>query len=286
MSDPGALRIGFLGAGRVGCGLAKAFCDAGLNVAAAASRSRASARRLAGFAPGCAVAQAAELAAACDLIFVTVPDEAIADAAGTLRCGPEHSVVHCSGATEVSALSSAARAGAATGGFHPLQAFTEAEAAAASLPGCTVTIEAEGGLREKLGTIAASIGCRVNSLPPGKRALYHATAGYGSQFLNVLLHEIAEAWGEWGASEEDVIAAVLPMMRGTLDSIGAAGIAGGMPGPVSRGDVETVRKHVASMESEALAFYRAHCLRTVTLAERAGRIDAETAARLRAVLAG
>ena len=282
MTDLNALRIGFIGAGRVGCGLAKAFGDAGCRVIAVASRSRDSAERLSGFAEGCVPMTAQAVADACDLVFVTTPDGDIETATGSVTWREGQSAIHCSGVTEVSALAAAERDGAWIGGFHPMQSFTDPLAAAASLRGCTVTIEAEPRLNETLEALAEALGCPVNRLPPGKRALYHATAGYGSQFINVLLAEIATAWRGWGASDEDVVRAILPMIRGTLASIESAGIAGGMPGPVSRGDVATIEKHVAAIEDEdALAFYIAHCQRSVTLAKQAGRIDDATVEKLK-----
>lgn len=288
MSDPRALRIGFVGAGRVGKALAKAFGDAGFDVAATASRTRASAEALAELAPGSrAMASGQEVAEASDLVFLTCPDGAIAEVAASIRWPADRMAVHCSGATEVAALAAAEQAGAAIGGFHPMQSFTDPVAAARSLPGCTITVEAAGQLDRQLVALAEALGCRVNRLPPGKRALYHASAGYGSQFLNVLVAETAEIWAGWGASEEDVVRALLPMVRGTLASIESAGVAEGMPGPVSRGDLETVAGHVRALGmagDDRLRFYTHHCLRSVDLARRAGRIDETTAARFREIL--
>jgi predicted short-subunit dehydrogenase-like oxidoreductase (DUF2520 family) len=94
-------------------------------------------------------------------------------------------------------------------------------------------------------------------------------------------------WASWGASEEATVRALLPLARGTLDAIEAAGIARGMPGPVSRGDVDTVAKHMAAMTElgdPVLASYRLLCARTLPLALARGGIDAATAQRLRGIL--
>ena len=276
------MAIGFIGAGRVAQGLAPALDRAGYRVAAVASRTAKAADHLAAQLSECEAVSAQEAVNRCDLVFLTVPDDAIAPVAAGLEWRAGQSVVHCSGATEVGALDPAAVKGASIGGFHPLQSFSEKT----PLAGCTVTVEAAPPLSDMLETIVSALGCRLNRLPPGKRALYHASAGYGSQFVNVLLAEIAEVWDEWGASEEDVLAAILPMMRTTLDAAGKGGIAQTMPGPVSRGDIGSIRAHLAAFVDmpEAGSFYRAHCMRSVELAERAGRIDAPTADDLRALL--
>ena len=80
---------------------------------------------------------------------------------------------------------------------------------------------------------------------------------------------------------------MLPMARGTLASIKSAGIAHGMPGPVSRGDVGSVEKHVAALAAlseHSLDFYRTLCASAIPLAVERGSINEDTARRLREVL--
>ncbi len=276
--------IGFIGAGRVARGLAPALHEAGYHVTAIANRSPVAANDLAMELPGCEAVAAQDVADHCDLVFLTVPDDSIALVAAGLRWRAGQAVVHCSGATEVSVLAPVAEIGGMTGGFHPLQGFSDRT----PLRGCTVTVEASGPLAQTLDTMVDALGCRLNRLPPGKRALYHASAGYGAGFVHVLLAEIATIWGSWGASEEDVLAAILPMTRTTLDTIGRGGIATTMPGPISRGDIGSIRAHLTALtampEAEAEAFYRAHSLRSTNIAESTGRIDAATATELRTML--
>jgi predicted short-subunit dehydrogenase-like oxidoreductase (DUF2520 family) len=280
-------RIGFIGAGRLGTALAWSFARSGRGVVAVASRSLVSAQRLAEGIAGCAVGDAQAVVDASDLVFVTAPDDALAPVTAALRWRRGVAAVHCSGASELAVLAPAADAGAEVGGFHPLQSFAETEAAIASLPGCTVTIEAEEPLRAALVELAGALGCHVNLLPPGARALYHAAAGYASQFVNVLLREASTAWQQWGASEEQTLRALLPLARGTLASIEKLGVARGMPGPASRGDVGSIEKHVAALgaiDGDMLRLYRELCARSVVLALERGGIDAATAAKLRAAL--
>ena len=121
------------------------------------------------------------------------------------------------------------------------------------------------------------------------RARYHAAAGYGSQFINVLFAEAARVFASWGMAEADTVRALLPMARGTLAAIEAAGIARGMPGPVSRGDTDTVGKHLAAFaelgDAQTVESYRLLCARTVELAIAGGGIDEATAERFRTRLA-
>lgn len=287
--DTNALRVGFIGAGRLGKALAWHCARQEVRVVAAASRLPAQAEELAARIPGCNVGSAQAVADACDLVFLTTRDGLIRPMADALRWRPGSGVVHCSGATDVSELAKALRDGAHIGGFHPLQTFGDPEAASHAIAGCTITIEASEPLDTTLIALAARLGCRVNRLPQGARALYHAAAGYPSQFINALLREASSMWKSWGATEEDAVQALLPMMRGTLSSIERAGVAGGMPGPVSRGDVGSVAKHLVALrafDEGAVTLYRELCNRTVSLALERGGIDEATALRFRRLLAG
>jgi predicted short-subunit dehydrogenase-like oxidoreductase (DUF2520 family) len=286
-----SLRIGLIGAGRLGSALARAIADSGLAIHALASRSEASGQRLAAVLPGGRLLDAQAVVEACDVVFLTPPDDALPLLAASLRWRPGIAAVHCSGASELSALAAAQRAGAAVGGFHPLQSFGAAQLDSAAprpgLAGCTVTIEAEPPLDALLQDLAARLGARVNRLPPGMRGRYHAAAGYASQFVNVLLREATDIWQSWGASEDDAVAALLPLVAGTIASVQRAGVAGGMPGPVSRGDAGTLRGHLqalAPLPPATLALYRTLCGRSVVLALESGAIDAATAAHIRSLL--
>ncbi len=282
-----ALSIGFIGTGRLGKALALSLMDRGLRVAAVGSLTLEESAPLAAAIPDCQNLTPQQVADCCELVFVTTVDGAIEATANALQWREGTGVVHCSGATEVSALAKAAQDGAQIGGFHPMQTFGDPEAARRSLPGCTITIEAELPLYDVLHQIATRLECRVNLLPPGMRGRYHAAAGYASQFINVILREASVIWQSWGANEDDAVAALLPLVAGTLASIEGAGLARGMPGPVSRGDVVSIEKHLESLSAlpaPLQQLYRDMCGRSIALGIEAGGVDAAKAATLHDML--
>jgi predicted short-subunit dehydrogenase-like oxidoreductase (DUF2520 family) len=282
------LRIGFIGAGRVAKGLAWGMAQSGQRIAAAASRRLSSAEQLAARIAGCrATANAQELADCCDLVFVTVPDDAIAAVAASLEWRKDVAVIHCSGATEVAALASAARAGAQIGGFHPLQLFADPEVALAGLPGCTIAIEAEVPLLSQLEQLAQGLRCRTIRLPPGCRARYHAAAHYAAGFVITLLNQAVELWQSFGIEREDTIRALLPLLRGTVASVERSGLAQGLAGTYSRGDIGTLEKHLAELARigpDALHLYCELALRSIPLGLERGGYDENRAEAMRVLL--
>src|SRR2546423_914180 len=92
--------LGFIGAGRAGTGLASGFARAGVNVVAIASRTSASAQKLAKRVRGARACAPQEVADRADIAFLTVPDDAIEGLASSLRWRKGAACVHCSGAAD------------------------------------------------------------------------------------------------------------------------------------------------------------------------------------------
>jgi predicted short-subunit dehydrogenase-like oxidoreductase (DUF2520 family) len=282
------LRVGFVGAGRVAKGLAWGMAQSGQRVVAAASRSLASAEQLTARISGCrALANAQDVVDASDLVFLTVPDDAIVAVAASLQWRSGVAAIHCSGASEVAALTAAARAGAQVGGFHPLQLFADPEVALAGLPGCTIAIEAEAPLSTQLDRLAQALRCRTIHLPPGCRARYHAAAHYAAGFVITLLNEAVGLWQSFGIEREETIRALLPLLRGTAASVERSGLARGLAGTYSRGDIGTMEKHLADlarMGPDALHLYCELALRSIPLGLERGGFDESRAEAMRVLL--
>lgn len=277
------LRIGLVGAGRVARALVIALERAGLPVVAVGSRQpeRLSPSR---YPQPCTPQQAVDQA---DLVLLTVADDAIAPVTAALRWRAGQAVVHCSGATEVAALDAAAQAGAHTGGFHPLQIFSDPEQAAQRLAGSTAAIEAGPALLPTLQALAAALGMPATVLPPGMRVRYHVAAGYAASFLLPVLQEAVALWASFGVDEADALQALLPLARGTLDAAQTRGLAGAVSGPIARGDLGTVQRHLGALETlgpSRTAFYRFLAVSQPALAQQAGRLDEDLRKRLEFLL--
>lgn len=248
-----SLKIGFIGAGNLGKGLALALTAASYRVTAVASRTYASAEELAGVIPGCrAVDRLQGLADQCDLVFLTTPDDAIGRVAGELRWSPGQGVVHCSGTGSLDLLLPAARLGAHCGSLHPFQtlsALTTPRQAVERFQGVTFAVEADGWLLGTLQGMAADLGGRNVWINPQDRALYHASGVMSCGYLVALLKAAAAIWESIGFSEEEGIRAVMSMARATLDGIATAGMGGAVTGPMARGDVSTLRKQLEALET-------------------------------------
>lgn len=292
-------RTAFIGLGRVAVVLAPALARVGVPIVALGSRRAEAALSLADTlvaaghtAPSVGDAQAAVDAA--DWVWLTVPDDALAPTAASLHWRAGQTVVHCSGATELTVLQPAAAAGAALAGFHPLQIFSDPRLAAQRLAGSSVAIEAaDAATLATLEALAHALSLPVLRLPtdgpPGHRARYHAGAAYAASYLLAMLDEAAAVWRTLGFDEAATLRALLPLAHLTLDAAGERGLASAQAGPIARGDAGVVTCQIDALAALDLqgehggghaAFYRELGRRQWALALRAGRLDGDALARL------
>jgi predicted short-subunit dehydrogenase-like oxidoreductase (DUF2520 family) len=269
--------LGFIGAGRVARALATAAGHAGYEVTLVASRRLDAAQRVASALPGCEalpIHRPEDMNAVfshADLVFLTVPDDAIAPCAAHLAPLAGQALVHCSGASEVELLAPATRQGAQIGGFHPLFLFAGLDDDATRMAGSTITIEADAPLKDTLHDLASAIGCRALSIAAGERMRYHAGANYAASFLLCLLDEATSLWKAIGMPEDDARDAMWPLVMGTLDAARERGLSGALAGPVSRGDAGIVARHtqaLASMGGNHATLYSLLTLRAIHLARQ------------------
>ena len=279
------IRIGFVGSGTLGRGLALALDGVGCDVVAVSSRTRASAEWLAERIDGCAALETAqEVADWCDLVFITTPDGVIAEVAAGVRWRAGQGVAHCCGAASVELLESAANAGAAVGAMHPFQTFaalSEPAEAARRLSGVTFATSATGWLADYLPTLAERLGGRAIAIPDELRPLYHASAVLACGYVATLLDAAVGLWARMGYTEDDGVRAVAPLTRATIDAIAAVGPAAAVTGPAVRGDADTIAAHLALLAERApelVALYRELTLASIPLARGKGVSEAELAA--------
>jgi len=169
-----------------------------------------------------------------DLMLICVPDSAIAEVARSIPPGPW--VAHVSGATPLAALDPHTR----RFGMHPLQTLTTSRGPE-QLDGAWAAITgADAGARRHGEWLAGTLGLRPFVIEEDQRVLYHAGAAIASNYLVTLFRAASRAFERAGAPPE----ALVPLMRRTIDNDFE------LTGPISRGDWDTVRAHLAVLQKE------------------------------------
>ena len=282
-----------IGAGKVGTALSKLLAGAGYEFLGAASRSIQSARRACKFAGhGRAVADASKLTQAADLVFITTPDDEISATCRRLSEGgafrPGAVVAHCSGALPSTVLQSAHAAGAHVGSLHPLQTLATVEQAVRVLPGSYCCIEGDAEAVRALEGVALALRMHVMTIPTEGKTLYHAAAVMACNYLVALEHAALKLSAEAGIDRAAALRAALPLIGQTVKNLADVGVPQSLTGPVARGDVETVRRHLQAIQSrlpELLGLYKLLGREAVEVALEAGTLSKERAAELASLFA-
>jgi len=196
-------------------------------------------------------------------------------------------MIHTSGALGAEVLEPAMAAGTQIGSFHPLVAFADTERAVTALHGATVAIEGDDQLAPLLAEMAEALGATAVRLAPGSKAAYHAAAVLAAGGFVALLDAIAELGAVAGLDEAGSLAIYGPLIEGTLGNARALGIRAALTGPITRGDVGTLRAHLTTLATHApgvLDLYVAAARREIELAAARGSLAPGAAETLRASL--
>jgi predicted short-subunit dehydrogenase-like oxidoreductase (DUF2520 family) len=291
MSRPARLAVGVVSAGRVGAVLGAALAQAGHTVVAASGVSRASVLRAGQLLPDVPLLPPDEVARRADLVLLAIPDDALAGtvrglaAVGALR--PGQIVVHTSGAHGVDVLAPAVDVGALPLALHPAMTFAGKPEDLQRIAACSfaVTAAADDEVAWSVGeALVVEIGADPVRVPQSARPLYHAALAHGANHLVTLVAECSDLLRKAGVEPAERLLG--PLLSAALDNALRHGDRA-LTGPVTRGDVGTVRVHLrvlAEAEPEALPGYRALALRTAQRAQAAGLLSAPDAAEIGAVL--
>lgn len=290
MFDTDAYRFCVVGLGRLGSTLLIGLQTAGFVVAAVAGRSDP--------ATGTATRRSrlplADAVRSADVLWLTVPDDAIAEVAAEIadllgdRSGLGLVAIHSSGLGRLSLLDPLRAAGAATLCLHPLQTFSADGPHPGILDGVPFAVTASDDSTAAFGSwLAERLGGRPFPLHDDHKPLYHLAAVVASNLFVALESEAADLMGAATARNADGGTQLLaPIVAATAANLGACGPAAALTGPVARGDVGTVRSHLHLLGERAPRFvptYKALSLQALRLA--APRLDNEAVRTLRALLA-
>jgi predicted short-subunit dehydrogenase-like oxidoreductase (DUF2520 family) len=271
------LRVGVVGAGRVGSVLGAALADAGHEVVATSAVSTDSLARAADLLTGVPVLPVDEVVRRSTLVLLTVPDDTLTDlVAGLAATGafPRGALVaHTSGRHALTVLEPATRAGALPLALHPVLPFTGTRVDLHRLHGTAFGVTAPEPLRPAAEALVLEMGGEPVWLTEEQRPLWHAALAHSANHLTTLVSSSADLLRSAGVEQPGQVLA--PLLGAALDGSLRSGD-GALTGPVARGDAGTVRAHLEVLERvapEVLPSYLAMARLTADRALASGRLD-------------
>ena len=292
------MKIGVIGGGKVGRCLASYLKESLVGITA---NSPEHSRQLAeNFATEPCTNE--ELVERAEVLLLTVPDRLIGTVAASLASASvsEHATgsapaaqvpqlplagkvfLHCSGSMGLEALAPLQREGAHVGSLHPLQSFA---GGATELAGVYMAMDGDEAACAAAQQIATTVGGHPFQVPAAERAAYHAAACICSNYA-VAVEALAQGlMSRWLGNEEAAWQALLPLFKGTAANLqSTTSPRTVLTGPIARGDVNTVEKHLAVLPPDLVDVYCSLGLATTKLALANGTIDKVAADKLQQLL--
>ena len=195
-----------------------------------------------------------------DLVWITVPDDAIAEVATQLASAQEwrgKTVFHSSGALASDVLSPLREKGAKAASVHPGMTFVRQSVPL--LKGVPFAVEGDAAAVRLAKKLVRELGGSAYSIKPENKVLYHAFGAFASPMLIALMTALEQVGKAAGIKPSDLRTMAAPLLRQTLNNYLEHGAAAAFSGPLVRGDVATVHKHLAALANvpEARAAYLA-----------------------------
>ena len=254
--------ITIIGAGTLATALAGALYRGGYGVREIVSRdnpqslrrARALAKRV-----GARVGTVKHSDIAASITWICVPDDAIADVAQQIAAVTDWKgkiVVHSSGALASGVLDAVRRRGAQVASAHPLMTFVSASAG--ELEGVPFAMEGDAKALRALDGIVRALGGKPFRIAAEAKPAYHCFGFFSSPALVALIAAAQQVGKLAGLSENQARKLMEKIVRQTVDNCFRADPRAAFSGPIKRGDVDTVRKHLAVLKEtpELLQLYR------------------------------
>lgn len=284
--------IAIIGPGKVGTSLGILAAQAGYSVVAVGGRRKEStttvARRIGKHVCAYDTIKAAKSA---EMVFLCLPDDIIEKVCSELAHKKSFIkgaiVVHCSGALSSDILSAARECcQCSVASMHPLQTFPTVDAAL-KMSGTYCFYEGDECAVSVVERFAEDIGLRPVRISSASKTLYHAAAVMACNYFVTLMDSAIMSAEKAGIDSTIAWSALEPLVATTLNNITEMGTVNSLTGPIARGDVKTVRRHLQKLALTAghlASVYRTMGLYTVEIAIRKGTITVAKATEIRDLL--
>ena len=254
--------IGIAGTGRVAQALGRLLRESGQPVVSVGGRSAAHARAAAEFVGNSVTPLPfSELSRHASRLIVAVPDSVITEVAAAIAStgSGEGVALHTSGTVGPEALNPLKLRGFACATFHPLQTIADPAEGVAALRGIAFATCGDEPAMAWAEQIAHLVNGFVIHVRAERLPLYHAAAVMASNYLVGLTSAAQTLMERAGVEKEMSLRALAPLARTALDNALAHGPVDALTGPIERGDIETVRRHLKALESVPEQILRLYC---------------------------
>jgi len=276
-------RIGIIGTGVVGTAVGVVLNQKGYEITGVYDVKSESTKQIVERIRCAACSTPQEVSRSADILLITTSDSVIQSVANSLAEAvafyADQTIIHMSGALSSEIIDRAKDFGARVLSVHPVQSFASLERAIEVLPGSIFSIEGDKEAYDTAVAFVEALGGEYFFIDRKAKPLYHAGACVVSNYLVTIIDFGVKLLESTGISRQMALKALMPLINGTVKNIENIGIPRALTGPVARGDLATVIKHMECMEEmapELLKLYGALGVHTAQVAVDKGTIDRDS----------
>lgn len=252
------MKIGIIGAGKVGTTLGQYLKLKGMEISGIYSRTLEHAMDSAEFIGTTYYEKLEDLVNVSDTLFITTPDEMIT---GVWNCITAYDlkgkiICHFSGSLSSDVFWSKEKTGAAVCSIHPIYAFSNKYSAYQQFHKVRLTMEGDDLAVEKMKSCWEAIGHKVRIIKKQDKAKYHASMSMASNHVLALIGISVGLLQGCGFSEEEAYESLETLVCENAVNGMKQGVVQALTGPIERDDTETVEKHLAVLSKEDESIYR------------------------------
>lgn len=253
------MKIGIIGAGKVGCSLGRYFVEQGLGVSGYSSKTKESVETAATFTNTRAYDSLYQLVSENNLIFITTPDDCISEVWAQIvqyDYNEKNKIIcHFSGSLSSDVFLNREKKGFYACSFHPMYAFSDKFTSYKQLNQVMFTAEGDKEALAELCPLLERLGNPVFVIKGKKKERYHAAASLISNMMIGLYQMGIDMLVDCGFSETEARSLVKPLVEGNIQHLLGTSPEQALTGPIERGDVETIKKHLAQLTDRERQVY-------------------------------
>ncbi len=251
------MRIGFIGAGRVGFTMGKYLKEHGVSISGYYSRNAEHAKEAATFTDTSYYLDAFRLIDSCDAIILTVSDGAISEVFSEIKsyAGLAGKIVcHTSGSLSSSVF---ADTECQVYGYsiHPIYAISDRYTSYKEFSNAYFTIEGDEKYLDELTSIFSDAGLRISQMDSSEKSKYHASCVMASNLVCGMYAAAIETLMECGFDKQVSETMLKELFKANALGIVDKGLVNQLTGPIDRNDISTVKTHLSKLEGDKKSLY-------------------------------
>ncbi|AOR23632.1 Rossmann-like and DUF2520 domain-containing protein [Clostridium taeniosporum] len=264
------IKIGFIGPGKVGVSLGRYFTHKGINVTGFYGRNLENTIKAAKSTKSKVYCSLKNIIEESNILFITTPDDTISIIDTEISSFnfnlKNKSICHTSGSLSSNLLSNVKHSGALTYSIHPIYAFSSKNTDLKELENIYFSIEGENiNENDEIITLMKILNNKYFVRSINTYSSYHLATVFVSNLVLSLLEIGTNYFKEFGLSEKEALEALKPLIMGNINNIFAEGFVKSLTGPVSRGDITPIQKHLSVLREDHKNVYKELSLNLLNL---------------------